>query len=141
MIGTFLISLEFNHQQGVGTWLKQKLTGRRFYDLPRVRRTLWLALPAAILFGISYVLTKDVYNHQEFVSGFVWTRLGALIIVLLPMLWAKNRHDLTHQKKDEGIAKAKYRFFFGQACGGGSAVLIQYAHRGIHVSQKVIAEN
>jgi drug/metabolite transporter (DMT)-like permease len=125
--GSFIISLEFDRQRGILSWLKQKISGRILYDLPQVRKTLWLALPAAIFFGISYTLTKDVYNHQNFFSGFVWTRVGSLLIVLLPMLWAANRHDLLHPKRNQGVDKAKSRFLFGQACGGVSVILIQYA--------------
>jgi len=109
IIGTFLISLEFKK-----------------HDI-QFRKILWLALPAALFFGLSYVLTKDVYNHQPFVSGFIWTRLGAFIIVLLPMLLPTNRHDLLHPGQDQGMEKAKGRFLLGQGCGGASAVLIQYA--------------
>lgn len=127
IIGTFLLSLEFNRQRGVLVWLKQKITGQRLYILPQVRRTLWLALPAAFFFGLSYVLTKDVYNHLPFLTGFIWTRLGVFIAAFLPMLIKRNRHDLLHGPKDPNTSQTRYRFLFGQACGGVSALLIQYA--------------
>lgn len=110
IIGTFIISLTFSKNHA-----------------PQLRRALWLALPSAFFFGLSYVLTKDVYNHQSFFSGFVWTRLGVFITAMLPMLWASNRRDLMHPPKDSGGSNVRGRFLFGQACGGASAVLIQYA--------------
>ncbi|HRY63545.1 MAG TPA: EamA family transporter, partial [Patescibacteria group bacterium] len=110
IIGTFIISLTFNKDH-----------------TPNLRRALWLALPSAFFFGLSYVLTKDVYNHQSFFSGFVWTRLGIFVTAMLPMLWASNRHDLTHPAKDSSGSGVRSRFLFGQACGGASAILIQYA--------------
>lgn len=125
--GAFFISLDFNHKGNIWIWLKQMVTRRKVYNLPHIRKLLWLALPSALSFAICYTLTKDVYNHQPFISGFVWTRIGCFIAVLLPMLWAKNRYDLLHQKKDKGIDTAKGRFLFGQASGGLSALLIQYA--------------
>lgn len=109
IIGTFLISLEFSKGD------------------VHFRKILLLALPSALFFGLSYVLTKDIYNHQPFVSGFVWTRLGAFIVVLLPMLLAANRRALMHPGRGTGLGQAKGRFLFGQAAGGASAVLIQYA--------------
>ena len=109
IIGTFLISLEF---------IKGGI---------KFKKLLWLALPSALFFALSYVLTKDVYNHQPFISGFVWTRLGIFVLILLPMLLPKNRYDLFHPGRGKGMAKAKGRFLFGQACGGSSAILIQYA--------------
>src|SRR3989338_11518184 len=95
IIGTFLISLEFK---------KHNI---------QFRKILWLALPAALFFGLSYVLTKDVYNHQPFISGFIWTRLGALIVVLLPLVSHQNRVDLLYPPKHEGLSQAKGKFIFG----------------------------
>jgi len=126
IIGTFLISLDFRYH-GAWSWVKTKVNLEQNISLPHLRRTLWLALPAAFFFAISNVLTKDVYNHQPFLSGFIWTRLGAFIVVLMPMLMRSNRRDLTRQQKDKNTGKAKYRFFFGQACGGASSLLVQYA--------------
>ncbi|OGG91352.1 hypothetical protein A3H03_03095 [Candidatus Kuenenbacteria bacterium RIFCSPLOWO2_12_FULL_42_13] len=110
IIGTFIVSLNIGKDH-----------------FPHLRRAFWLALPAAFFFGLSYVLTKDVYNHQSFLSGFIWTRLGAFVVAMLPMLFAANRRGLLHQGNNAGIANIKGRFLFGQACGGASAILIQYA--------------
>ncbi len=109
ILGAFLISLEFKR----GEW--------------RLKGFIWLAMLSAFFFGLSYVLTKDVYNHQPFVSGFIWTRLGALLLAVLPMFYAPNRRALLHSPKNHGLQQAKWRFLFGQSCGGASAVLIQYA--------------
>ncbi len=124
--GTFLISLDFGNHQGAWHWLKQKL-GLQSYNLPKIRKTLLLALPTAVFFAVSYTLTKDVYNHQPFESGFAWTRLGAFAVVFMPMLIKKNRRDLMHPPKNKNIKKARVRFLVGQASGGTSAVLVQYA--------------
>jgi len=110
LLGTFLIALEFTKKHDI-----------------KIRKVIWLALPSALFFGISYVLTKDVYNHQPFISGFVWTRLGAFILILLPLLFSKNRQDLFHPKKDRNLKKTTGKFLFGQTCGGTSAVILQYA--------------
>jgi len=109
VLGALLISLEFKKH----SW--------------RLKGLLWPAIIAAVFFALSYVLTKDVYNHQPFISGFIWTRLGVLLFALIPMLYAPNLHALLHQPKHQGLQHAKYRFLFGQSCGGASAVLIQYA--------------
>lgn len=109
IIGTFLISLELKRSG----W--------------QIKKIIWISIISALFFGLSYVLTKHVYNHQPFVSGFIWTRLGALLLAVLPMLYAPNLHDLLHAPKNQGLQQAKWRFLFGQSCGGASAVLIQYA--------------
>lgn len=109
IFGAFLISLEFKK----GEW--------------QIKKNIWLSLVSAFFFGLSYVLTKDVYNHQPFVSGFIWTRLGALLLAVLPILYRPNFQALLHPPKNKGLQQAKRRFLFGQSCGGASAVLIQYA--------------
>jgi drug/metabolite transporter (DMT)-like permease len=45
---------------------------------------------AAFLFAMSFVLTKYIYGHSNFVSGLIWTRLGffaASLSFLLVPLW------------------------------------------------------
>jgi len=97
-----------------------------------IRKTLWIALPASVLFAVSHVLTKFVYINTDFLSGFVWTRLGAFISILVLLISAKNRaiikRDFKKNKNQPSKAKSTtFRFLFGQACGGGGAILIQYA--------------
>ncbi len=94
----------------------------------RIKKILFLSVLAAFFFGLSYALTKYVYNHQPFISGFVWTRLGALILAVLAVLYPANLKALLHAPKNKGLSgSTKWRFLFGQSCGGAGAVLIQYA--------------
>ncbi len=129
--GSFLISLDFHERGGAWTWLKKKM-GYTKFALPHIRQTLWLALPSALLYAISSILTKFVYNNTTFLNGFIWTRLGSLLAVLSLLLIAKNRHDIKSslQKGKQNNSNQKnqrFRFLFGQACGGSSALLQQYA--------------
>lgn len=128
IFGTFLISLEFDRQKGALVWFKQKIIFNQKYVLPKLRRTILYALPSAFFFALSWVITKDVYNHQPFISGFFWTRLGAFAIALIPMLWLKNRQAIfKKQASKQNTSKTKYRFLFGQSCGGAGNILIQVA--------------
>jgi len=53
-------------------------------------RSTEIALLAALLFALFFVSAKFVFNSQEFVSGFVWTRigsfLGALLLLFIPFV-------------------------------------------------------
>jgi len=131
ILGAFLISLDFQ-EHGAKAWLKKKLKLNTKIQLPQIRKTLWLALPASALFGVSHVLTKFVYQNTEFLPGFIWTRAGSLLAVLVLLLIPANRalifKDLKKNKKQKNDAqKTGGRFLFGQACGASGAVLIQYA--------------
>jgi len=131
IIGSILISLDFS-PHGAISWLKKKFGLHQKLALPQIRRAFWLALPAAGAFGVSHVLTKYVYMQIDFVSGFVWTRLGAFLTVLLLLLIPHNykalKKDLKKNKKHKKSAqKTGGRFLFGQTCGGAGTLLVQYA--------------
>ncbi|MFH1610875.1 MAG: DMT family transporter [Patescibacteria group bacterium] len=131
IIGTFLISLDFQ-KHGAWAWLKNKFGMKGKIALPQIRKTLWLAFPASLLFSISHILTKFVYSNTEFLTGFIWTRLGSFLAIMLLLLSIKNRQiikrDFKKNKKQPKQTKtAGVRFFFGQLCGGGGALLLQYA--------------
>ncbi|MCD4705695.1 EamA family transporter, partial [bacterium] len=51
-------------------------------------KILGIATISAILFAISYVLTKHIYNSTDFLNGFVWTRFGVVLgaLFLLPQI-------------------------------------------------------
>ncbi len=55
---------------------------------------LW-AMLGGLLFGLSHVAAKVVYNQVDFLSGFVWSRLFivplGLVLMLSPRLWREIR--------------------------------------------------
>lgn len=131
ILGAFLISLDFQ-THGFKSWLKKKLKLETKIELPQIRKILWIALPSAALFGVAHILTKFVYQNTEFLTGFIWTRAGSLLAVLFLLLTPANRKlifkDLKkNKKKPNQTKKTGFKFLFGQACGAGGAVLIQYA--------------
>ncbi|MFH1456570.1 MAG: DMT family transporter [Patescibacteria group bacterium] len=131
ILGTFLISLDFQ-KHGAWAWLKNKFGMKDKIALPQIRKTLWIALPASILFAISHILTKFVYSNTEFLTGFIWTRLGSFIAIMLLLFSIKNRDTIKKDfKKNKNQPKqtksTSIRFLFGQLCGGGGALLLQYA--------------
>lgn len=130
IIGSLIIALDFQ-KHGALSWLKQKF-GFNNFALPQIRKTIWLILPAAVLFGVSNVLTKYVYNQTKFLTGFIWTRAGSLLAVILLLLIPANfqavKNSLKNNKKNKsGAKKTGGMFLMGQAAGGASAILQQYA--------------
>ncbi len=81
---------------------------------------------ATLLFAISYTINKYVFTQQDFISGFVWTRVGSFLGALMLLLSAKNRRDIkTEIKKPKKSAGSL--FLFGQIAGALSFILINYA--------------
>lgn len=131
IIGSLLIALDFE-EKGLWPWLKKKLGLSQQIFLPRLRKIIWLALPSAILFAISSITAKFVYQHTNFLNGFVWTRAGSLlaviILLLFPANWRALKENFYHQRHHQDQSKKTgQRFLLGQACGGASALLQQYA--------------
>jgi drug/metabolite transporter (DMT)-like permease len=89
-------------------------------------KVLKLALFSAFFFAFSYVLTKYIYNQIDFVSGFFWIRLGAVITVLalliLPGSFGRIRKNFNKNKK-----KTSPIFLVGQLCGGLSMLFLSFA--------------
>lgn len=129
--GTFLISLDFK-QKGITKWVKKKLGLDKRLSMPHIRKALWVALPAAILFAVYHVLTKFVYSNTEFLTGFIWIRFGAFLAIMGLLISAENRQKIfknlkKNKKKKSNAKKVGGRFLFGQACGGAATLLVQYA--------------
>jgi len=63
------------------------------------RRLIINSVTSALFFAVYYVLIKYIYCHQPFIGGFVWSRLGTFIGVLLVLFvpdWRKL--IIKHQK-------------------------------------------
>ena len=106
LAGTFLISVN----------LKKHKIGKVFL----------IALPAAIFFAISYVITKYVYINQSFLSAFVWIRVGAFLAALVLLISAKSRRAIFGNLKSSSSG-SKWVFGVGQTAGALSAVLVNWA--------------
>ncbi|MBI5022832.1 MAG: DMT family transporter [Candidatus Magasanikbacteria bacterium] len=86
----------------------------------------WYAGISALMFGVSYTLTKLAYNNVSFINGFVWLRITTFIGGLFLLYSAANRRDIFHPS-EKTVQKAGPLFLFGQVAGAASFLLINYA--------------
>jgi len=102
-----------------------------------IKKSYLLATMATILFAIFFTLSKYVFIHQNFISGFIWTRIGAFLGAIILLLWVRNRKDIIAEikkpKKNTGSL-----FIVGQIAGALSFILINYA---IAISESVALIN
>jgi len=89
-------------------------------------KSLRIAALAAFLFSLSFVFTKYVYLEQPFWNGFIWIRLGSVLIALTFLLGPGLRKELTGPKK-RPKKKTGIIFLLNQAAGGGAAILQNWA--------------
>lgn len=85
------------------------------------------AVIAAFVFAASFVITKQVYLEQSFVSGFVWSRVGGFFMALSFLLIPSARYGILHQPKQKGGGKTAALFLTGQVAGALGFVLVNYA--------------
>lgn len=83
------------------------------------------AFISALLFGISYTLTKQVYNELDFINGFVWLRLTTFLGALFLLVSSANRRDILRRPDKTG--KTGLLFLGGQVSGALSFILINYS--------------
>ena len=85
------------------------------------------AIVAAFVFAFSFVLTKQVFIEQNFVSGFVWSRVGGFLAAMVILLIPSQRHAIFNQPKQKNKGNTTVLFFTGQVAGALGFVLINYA--------------
>jgi len=112
VVGGILITIETNQQP------KKQASSNRGY--------LW-ALVSAIIFALSSVIMKIVFNEQAFISGFVWSRIGGFLAALLILLIPAQRYQIFHQPKAKRAGKTALLFFMGQAAGALGYIILAYA--------------
>lgn len=100
------------------TFMREKTTKKK--DL--VKKGYTYAVIAASLFGISFILTKYAYINQEFLSAFIWIRIGSFLIAVLLLLRPKYRKSIKTAFK--GVSKKVKALFIGNQAIGASAFLL-----------------
>ncbi len=85
-----------------------------------------LTILASFIFALFFVMTKHIFNTQDFLSGFVFTRLGsvvAAVLLLLVPLYRKSIHKTTKKvnRKAGGI------FIANKTLAGIAFFLVNYA--------------
>jgi len=116
IIGGILISVKetrFNNIKKVYYRVKYligKFTGEMHAQYRPMRRLLTNSIISAFCFASYYVLMKFIYNIEPFVGGFVWSRLGTFICVLIILLIPEWRQMIVNQQK--GKRTPKNLFFF-----------------------------
>ena len=101
------------------------------------KKAYLFAIIATLLFAISYTINKYSFTNQDFISGFVWTRIGAFIGALILLVPTKNRLDIKIELK-KPKKQTSILFIFGQTAGALSFILINYA---IAISSSVALVN
>ena len=89
-------------------------------------RALGNAVLAAVLFALSFVLTKYIFDQTNFVSGLIWTRLGFFAVALSFLIPKKNRRRIFQAPK-ETTSGNKILYYGARVSGGLAGFMQNYA--------------
>lgn len=85
-----------------------------------------IASLAAMFFALHFVLSKYVYIEQPFWNGFIWMRVGSLIVILF-LFFSKEVRSEIFQKKFTFTKKTGTFFFVNQIFGALAFILQHFA--------------
>lgn len=92
----------------------------------RCIESMEMALFASVFFALYFVFAKYVFENQQFVSGFVWTRIGIFAAAVLLLLIPGNRRIIFDTTKKINVG-AGGLFVFNKAMAGTATFAINYA--------------
>ncbi len=90
-------------------------------------KSFQISVLAASLFSLSFVLTKYVYLGQPFWNGFIWTKIGGLLMAVIFFIFTKEIRKEIFKKKVSFKKKTLGIFISNQAAAGGANVLQNWA--------------
>jgi drug/metabolite transporter (DMT)-like permease len=86
-------------------------------------KALGHVMVSAFLFALSLSMTKYIYDHSNFVSGLIWTRLGFFLSALVILHSPAARRQIFHTR--EKATKRNVGVYLTARAGGTIAGLLQ----------------
>ena len=84
------------------------------------------SIAASFLFALSFVMSKYVYNHTDFVSGLIWTRIGVFLGALSYLIPPQNRRMIA-TAPGETRKKNIFIYYLAHGLGAIGGLLQNYA--------------
>jgi drug/metabolite transporter (DMT)-like permease len=89
-------------------------------------KALFNAISAALFFALASVLTKYIFDHSNFISGMIWTRLGFLLPIPWILMSARRRAAIFNAPKEAGVKNVAL-YYTSRATGSIGGFLQNYA--------------
>ncbi len=123
LVGVFLIAFLPTKR----SWLSRVVKSVGLSFKAGSKNALFIAAFSAFSYSLYFISTKIAYSHQEFISAFIWTRLGAALFVLLFLFSLKNRLAIIELFSSKGKKKNNFLVFLNQIIGSSGFILQNYA--------------
>lgn len=82
---------------------------------------------SAFFFAAYYVLIKYIYTYQPFIGGFVWSRLGTSLGVIMILFVPAWRKKINEQKKEAKKPKNIFFFMAVRILAAGAFIMLNWA--------------
>lgn len=92
----------------------------------RCVESMEMALFASVFFALYFVFAKYIFENQQFVSGFVWTRIGIFAAAVLLLVIPENRRTIFNTTKKISTG-AGGLFVLNKTMAGTATFAINYA--------------
>lgn len=121
-----LLIIAFLPKQKKNFW--EKLGSKFSLNNYNPRTSIFLAILSGLCYALFFVGTKLAYQEQDFLSVFLWTRLGAAFFAIFILFSKRARQEILGLfKKKPGNNKKQGLLVFNQILGSGGFVLQNYA--------------
>ena len=88
--------------------------------------TLGYSFASAVLFGLSYTLTKLSFLETGYFTGFMWTKIGGVLAVLALLLVPVFRKKILTRQNHERLNKPVL-YFLNRSYAGIGSIILYYA--------------
>jgi drug/metabolite transporter (DMT)-like permease len=91
------------------------------------RRLIINSVTSALFFAAYYVLIKYIYAHQPFIGGFVWSRLGTFLGVMLILFVPDWRRRIVKHQKGAKTPKNLSFFLLIRILAAAAFIMLNWA--------------
>lgn len=94
-------------------------------------KVIWSCLASAVIFAFYFIGTKFAYEHQPFLSSYIWLASGnglMALLFLVPPTWRKEiLNGLGYKTKKQQTFQQKFLLILNQILGGLGSLIQHYA--------------
>ena len=89
-------------------------------------KSLIYGLLSAFFIALTFFLSKWVYNNAEFLTGFIWMRMGSFLAAAFMLIFPRLRHDIFSTSRTTSKGSI-YLFLINKGIGAAHFVLLNFA--------------
>ncbi|HOZ53172.1 MAG TPA: EamA family transporter [bacterium] len=134
LAGMVIMSLVVSRKRKWSIFIKRTLS---VFSGGYSKKWIFFSILSAFIYSVFFIVTKYAYNHQEFLSSFIWIRLGGLLVALIFLIDKDSRKLILKNFKKSSLLKrvniikkkepSKLFIIFNQGLGSIAFLLQNYA--------------